>query len=232
MNLTMQEEIPNNDRNWKQRLNELDELPADPPVNLLASWEKLYHKLGTKKKNRKAIGWYAAAASVILAFLLLIQPEKRTENYTNTTIPEAKKIDTLSHSLTAKTPQHPSIKTDSRPVMAKRKTPVHLKKPRPPKIEKQPEMDQHESLTVEAPLVINVPNAPAVVQQSVAAAPVRKKLRVVHINELTNNTVPQEATARKSRIRSIKPNNDNIAKAYIHNTSSENILKIRLTPSN
>ena len=53
MNRTMQKEIPNNQPDWKQRLSQLDELPADSPVSLSASWEKLHDKLGTKKKNRK-----------------------------------------------------------------------------------------------------------------------------------------------------------------------------------
>lgn len=232
MNLTMQKEIPNNQPDWKQRLHQLDEIPGDPPVNLSASWEKLHDKLGTKKRSRKRIGWYAAAACAILAFLTLMLPDKPTESYTNADIPAIKKPDSSSSSITVKNPQPPSLGADKKPVVSKTKKPVHLKIPRLHKIEKQPAIVKQQVYPVEAPVVMDVPDTPPTVLNNVAAAPEKKKLRVVHINELASNTAPPEPIAKKGRIRSIHANSKNIARAYVNNGSSENVLKIRLTPSN
>ena len=231
MNRTMQKEIPNNQPDWKQRLSQLDELPADSPVSLSASWEKLHDKLGTKKKNRKRIGWYAAAACVILAFLTLMVHDKPTESYTNSDMPAIKKSDSSS-SIAIKAPPPPRLKADKTPVVLENRKPVHLKTPRLPKIEKQPAIVQQEIYPVEAPVIIDVPDTPAAAQNNVASAPVKKKLRVVHINELMTTSAPPELIAKKGRIRPINANNENIARAYVNNGSSENIIKIRLTPSN
>jgi hypothetical protein len=229
----MQKETPNNQPDWKQRLSELDELPADSPVNLSASWEKLHDKLGSNRKtNKRFIAWYAAAACAILAFLMVMIPDRPIESYTNTDIPAIKEPDSSSSLITIQTPQPPPLPADKAPLVLETKKPVHLKTPRLHKIEKQPAIVKQELHPVEAPIVIDVPDTPAAVQNNVAAAPVKKKLRVVHINELITTTATQEPIAKKSRIRSIHANNKNIARAYVNNTSSENVLKIRLTPSN
>lgn len=55
---------------WKKRLEALENLPAEP-LDKNAAWEKLYGRLDKKPRRKIAMIYWVAAASLLIAFLLI-----------------------------------------------------------------------------------------------------------------------------------------------------------------
>jgi hypothetical protein len=64
----MLNEKPNNNFYWKDKLQELESLPGEI-FNKEASWERLHTRLQSKPKNKKLIWYWAAAACLLIAIL-------------------------------------------------------------------------------------------------------------------------------------------------------------------
>ncbi len=65
----MSNETPNNETGWRNKLDELKNLPGEMVPDNNALWERLYERITPERKNRKA-KWYWFAAA-FLSFALL-----------------------------------------------------------------------------------------------------------------------------------------------------------------
>lgn len=62
-----------NSRNWKQKLENIDDFPTGMRMNKENAWSKLDAKIQRQPKRRKAF-WYWVAAACLLPLLLLLFP--------------------------------------------------------------------------------------------------------------------------------------------------------------
>ncbi|HEY5465203.1 MAG TPA: hypothetical protein VIJ95_18220 [Hanamia sp.] len=60
----------NNYENWKSKLDNLDSLPGENMPDKNEEWEKLYARLGGKKRSKKAVFYWAAAACILFALMI------------------------------------------------------------------------------------------------------------------------------------------------------------------
>ncbi len=64
----MPNENPNNDFHWKNKLESLESLPGER-LDKEASWEKLHSRLRKSRNGKRALWYWAAAACLLLALL-------------------------------------------------------------------------------------------------------------------------------------------------------------------
>ncbi len=64
----MQGENPNKNLHWKNKLDDLGNIPGETFGKEVA-WNKLYERLRGKKENKKAIWYWIAAACLLFAFI-------------------------------------------------------------------------------------------------------------------------------------------------------------------
>jgi hypothetical protein len=107
--------------------------------------------------------------------------------------------------------KHPVIEQEAlvnKPIVNKTKKGIHAKKP--------------ETVTTEkievAPVVIEEHAPPIAIIETPPAPPPVKKLRVIHINELQGNNSEE--------------NKERMIESYVSNSTSDKILKIKISPSN
>ena len=67
----MIDEKPNNNIDWKDKLDGLESLPGEK-FNKEASWEKLYARLQSKSKSKKMIWYWLAAACLFFGLFISI----------------------------------------------------------------------------------------------------------------------------------------------------------------
>lgn len=67
----MLNENPNDHFHWKNRLEELDSLPGETFSGKTAAWEQLHQRLRGNRRRRKAAWYWIAAASLV--FIMLVQ---------------------------------------------------------------------------------------------------------------------------------------------------------------
>lgn len=200
----------NNDFHWKSKLEELESLPGET-YNKEASWEKLHERMQGKRSNKKAIWYWAAAACLLFALFMPWIFSKENENTLVKNNSEQKQIQTpTSHLMPANNKD--SIAVISSPPVEK-KLPVN---PVESAIKIITPVD-HTSLTFENAAIkkdkeefiepkINNNGLPLLDTQIniIAIVPEKKKLRVVHINELGDPVEESSAMARKTEIHSFQ----------------------------
>jgi len=175
----MIDEKHNSNIDWKNKLDELEGL-AGEKFNKEASWEKLHNRLQSKSKNKKIIWYWLAAACLFFAlFISFFLPNKKenglVQKKTNTPFQNVPLIN-----------KHTSVVISS--LSTKNKMAVHA-------INKINTNFNHKILSTEIVqnkkeekitrelnynAVMHVDTAISIV----ANLPERKKLKVVHINEL------------------------------------------------
>jgi hypothetical protein len=210
----MSQERVNEAGGWKSKLEELDMVPGEPVFNTGAAWEKLEERIAGKKRTVVPLWYWLVAACLILALMIPFIPAKKTN--TNVVLQEKKQPTEKIVTPKPKENNHGIVKL---PVIYKRKI-KNIKVVAPAvaaiKEEITPEIIQPDTAAV--PLVVNVVTP-------------RRKLQVVHINEITEQGNQEELTQHtRSNIRFNEHKGDDFTKAYATNTS-DNIIKIKL-PSN
>ena len=185
----------NNNPSWSSRLDELDSLPGENSSGKNRSWEKLQARLQEKKENKK-MAWYWAAACLFALILLPWALQHKKEEIGFAGSPSVKQpnipADTamVKNNITVPVKKNkdipPSIKVN---VPAANSTASKLPQPVKKKI---PDGDTvttpAESIVATVP-VNNLLNNPTVTDTGkviAAVAPSKKKLRIVHINEITD----------------------------------------------
>jgi len=198
----MSNENPNNTPQWRSKLDELELLPG-APFKGDAAWDKLYGRLAGNKKSKK-IFWYWMAAACLLAGLIVTFLNQRKTisqpEHHETAIKQPKKTDILvvrtnKYENRIESIQDKIIRRSDKPVQRNRRillTQVSAKVQSNESIIDDPE--QH---LIAKPLQI--------VRNSTAAVVLpKKKLNVVHINELGDPVVESSDVTRIEDIHSFK----------------------------
>lgn len=209
----MSQERPNKASGWISNLDALNMIPGETVFHSGAAWKKLENRMAAKKRVITPFWYWIAAASLILTLLIPFIPAKKTNT---TVVLQEKKQSPVKTETSLK--KINSMNVVKLPAINNRKI-NKIKTTFPAAItikEIIPEIIPAD--TIAAPLVVNIVKA-------------RKKLQVVHINEITEPGNQEELTQHtRSNIHFNERNGDDFTKAYATN-SSENIIKIKL-PTN
>jgi len=205
----MLNEKPNNDLYWKDKLQGLESLPGEI-FNKEASWEKLHTRLQSKPKNKKVIWYWAAAACLLIAILSpwFLSNKKQNDLVKNNSIKN--KIQSSFSQLFPEANKDTSARISS-PLTEKKLT-VHFvennkiitsfehKGLRPENVAVK--KDKEEFTETE---IINNAKTPVDTQISINAfVHEKKKLRVVHINELGDPEEEFPAMTHNTEIHSFQ----------------------------
>jgi hypothetical protein len=213
---------------WKNKLGALTGLPGEAALQKDAAWEKLHSRLQEKPRRNKAV-WYWAAACLLIALIIPLLITNKKENIVVRKDPPEK--------------QQPVIVSTSPAAPALVETPKQVKKIKHENrsIKEQQAADlkalvkQEPVLPVEEKNINNIP-VPAVTDTATVAATAiaKKKMTVVHINELDSPS-PQFYTQPnyvqknfKIKFRNGKSSSQTIASQQQY----EGGFKIKLSPKN
>ncbi|MEO6540678.1 MAG: hypothetical protein ABIN74_06805 [Ferruginibacter sp.] len=219
----------NDSHSWKNKLEGLTGLPGEAWKKNVA-WEKLHSRLQERPSRSKAV-WYWAAACLLLALTipLLIPNKKENIEVRNVFAPKKQTI---------VLPTPPAV-----PVTDKAAAPVEKMKINYSDTKDQHTADvktivkQEKQVTAIAETIIEKDPVPIITDTAaalVAATPVKKKMPVVHINELEPSTAqfyPLPNYAQKSfkiKFKNGKAANQTIASQQQY----EGGFKIKLSPKN
>lgn len=229
-------EKPNNNINWKNKLEELEGSAGDV-FDKEASWEKLYSRLHSKPNNKKIIWYWAAAACLFFALFISFFFSNKKENVLVK--------NNLMQKKSNSSPRHvPMIYKETPPVISSlpsgNKKPVHSIKEIITLINYKTlptEIVQNKKEEIIIPDINNKAVMPVNAAISVVAnLPEKKKLKVIHINELGDPVPESPNVARYAEHHSfeIKLLNQEVYTSP-SNTSGYtgfNIFKIKNAPSN
>lgn len=206
----MSKENLNNGLHWKSKLDALKSLPAEA-FDKEASWEKLHSRLH-KKTGEKKVWWYWAAAACILAIIfsaLFLSNKKENILVKNDLIQTKPK----SSILLLPVNNNADIPVAISPIAVEKISTVRPYKNH----DKIIISSDHRSLTHEniaikkdkeeftEALLLNNTIAPVDSQISIVTIiPVKKKLPVVHINELGETPQEPPVTARRTEFHSLQ----------------------------
>ncbi len=204
----MSNENPNNDFHWKSKLEGLENLPGEA-FNKEELWDNLHGRLHKKNANKKLIWLYAAAACLLIALLLSwFFTNKKEDVLVKNSV--RKNQDQKSNSA-----QSASIKKNAVeiiPSIAVEKISITKKVEQ----EKIITAIDHKTLPIESvaakqdeekfiePKIINAATTIDSQINIAVVIPGKKKLRVVHINELGDPLEELPAMARKTEIHSFQ----------------------------
>jgi hypothetical protein len=204
----MSSEDPNNTPHWRNKLDELEHLP-DASFNRDAAWDNLQSRLEGNKRSKK-ISWYwiAAACLVFGLMIALLNYHKGSSEPANKEtivkqqpteikkpISPAEQIDQNEIDETAERIKDRIVSTPIKPVQKIRRiiTMEVAPKVRP------------EDVAISYPQNEPVAKSLQIVKNSTTAvAPPKKKLNVVHINELGDPVIESPDVTRIQDIHSFK----------------------------
>jgi hypothetical protein len=238
----MLHERPDESFHWKNKLEQLDHLPTEPAADKGELWKRLHARL-SKKPNKTKPGWYWTAAACVLLGIGISwffvdgktsKPvaEKRlplpqqSSNKDIAISSESSRVDTQHINVIAKESKKGPVIVNNkkgqlaRVLMVAKKDDVS----NPP--------DASDSSHVSDQTTFRPPDT--VSSNSVAAIPNRRRLRVIHINDLekqSESEVKYAGTGLPSAQRKNTPHKGISAFSLGRNTSDD-IVKIKLSPSN
>jgi hypothetical protein len=236
----MSNENPN-DFHWKNKLEDVSSLQEETLTDKNAVWEKLYSRLGQRPRRARGL-WYLAAACLLLMVMIPVMMTTKNNNSLVKNNPaqiESKKEivpEILSSKETALT-DAPS------PIIKKNKITGKLIRTSYEKISSNDIAKKTQTVTANSnvqkdtqpTLLLSLTNAIDSSKTTLAIAPVKKKLKVVHINELGDPV--EEAPKTKSyeyhafQFKLINKQVDTYSSLPVNNTGF-NILKLKNAPSN
>jgi len=186
----MSNENPNNTRGWRNKLDELEDLPGSA-FNKDVAWDKLYGRLRGNKGNKKML-WYWIAAACLLAGLLitLLNYDKNTSQPVNKETVMKQQLKEIKKSV-LKVEEVNKNESDNNAGLIKNKIVTTSNKP----IKRNRRITPTEVATTKIhpdDVIISYPEKEPIVKPvqiintnpATALLPQRKKLNVVHINEL------------------------------------------------
>jgi hypothetical protein len=191
MDQDMLNENPGN-RNWKDKLDDTDSLSSATLTDKNAAWEKLHSRLHRQPRRSRAIWYWAAAACILIAIIapLLTTDKKQAELVTNNTLP----VTTNKASVPQQLPVQENVSTvvpavdNSNTVTIQKDQPVNHKKVITGNAPVQPAIDpvlfiEQKNMLATQTITVSPVQIP-VTETTTVAVTVKKKLKVVHINEL------------------------------------------------
>lgn len=184
-----------NDFHWKNKLEEVSELPGEILTDKNAAWEKLHSRLKQKPHRTKAVWYWAAAACLLLAvFIPFLKTYKNPDNLVRNNPPHNQpqktavaeiipsKENVIRKGLLSLGKKKKSLQL-IRQTTDEKDLPVHNKVQMPETVlanaNVQPGINQPPSI---ATFVVEGTD-----EAQLAAMPVKKALKVVHINELDDS---------------------------------------------
>ena len=173
-----------NNTSWRNRLDELDSLPHENISGKNASWEKLHDRL-KEKPTRKKTYWYLAAACLFAITLLTLN----LYNYQqSSSIPQINTVqkNTASFNIKAGIQENKTnldVNTQkNNTVISKNKADEKLIRSKKTFVRK--ENVQNEITPLKEPVLVITKSSPIVDSTAAVVNIPKKRLRVVHINEL------------------------------------------------
>jgi hypothetical protein len=229
---------PDNVTGWKDKLAALSCLPGEPVADNNAAWQRLYGRLQEKKRSKKAF-WYRAAAvllPVLVAALWITNKNKKEDKL-------AKTIPVKEQTITAAAEGAPAggkdtlalndmIKTETNTIVNTRNATA----PSSPGISSIKSQGR-DTVTIDTtvtvkltPAIIHAPPADTAAT-AVADLPVKKKLRVIHINELNEQGAPARPVFPGEDYSSVLPFRLINQQVYSTVPSSYNPVNLKITSS-
>jgi hypothetical protein len=219
---------------WRSKLDVLDGLEGEI-YNKAGGWDKLHERLKEKRLRTKAI-WYWAAAALLVAFLttwLLGINNKEIHMSKNNTGSKRSGVSATpipsadSHVISQPIPiaKQPLAKSK---VANSKQDAILLSR-----------ITTLDSITLAAHAINHPSTQNSTSDQPDTAAialvvPLKKKLRIVHFNELDNG--PEQVQFVRNEATPVFPkqhaNSQIFSRITVSSNSSDNILKIKLSPSN
>ncbi len=192
MDQDMLNENPNN-RNWKDKLEDVEHLSTVTLQDKNAAWEKLHSRLHQKPHRNRAVWYWTAAACLLIAIIvpLITANKKQAEIVTNNTVPVSPGKATAQQQL----PVNKNVPTvvpadnNNKTVTIQTDQPINHKKINsgigtvksvmaPVVFIEQKDIPAVQNIAI---LPVQIP----VTETTTAVVlPAKKKLKVVHINEL------------------------------------------------
>jgi hypothetical protein len=238
----MLHEKPGNDFHWKSKLEELESLPGET-FSREAAWEKLHERMQGKPRNKKIVWYWAAAACLLLALIipwLFLANKKESVLVKNDSV--QKQIQSSASPLLRESNKNTAAVIPSMPTEKKLKVLFVDKSSKinasinhkiiPFKIVQ----DKKEKEEFSTQKIANNAIAPVdTVISIVAILPEKKKLKVVHINELADPVIEPASIARSYERRSFQVkfiNHQLNTSPPSSGNTGFNIFKTKPTPSN
>jgi len=197
----MQSENHNNFPTWKSKLEELESLPGETMPDKNAAWEKLDARMKGKKPQKKAVWYWIAAACILFLFTIpSIIPGKKDHQPANTALKQNQNEKPASVPILSPPKDSATIKY---PVLSKKKVAVISIKSnqlahRNIREDKSVKFRVYDTVSIENPIAATVKKTLQAIDTSsvfVSTMPAKKRLPVVHVNELDDpaNIPPQVA---------------------------------------
>ncbi|HKH63454.1 MAG TPA: hypothetical protein VKA49_21605 [Flavitalea sp.] len=238
----MLHERPNESFHWKNKLDELDHLSSEPVVDKTASWERLHARLSQKKKKNKIFWYQTAAACVLMAVGISwfftnektgkqvtdknLYPAQRSVNKRSIAKNENAKVDTQSITIIKREGEKAAVLFNNKKNAVSKVSTVVEKNDVPNLFPVKDSLQE---------VIINtVKSADTIHANLITATSSRKKLRVVHINHLERSSEQEIQYGRtalpSAQIKNFR--NEDISAFSLSKNASDNIVKIKLSPSN
>lgn len=238
----MLNEKPNNDFHWQSKLEEIESLPGEV-FNKEAAWGKLHQRMRGTSRNKKMVWYWVAAACLLLAVCIpwLFLANKK-EGILVKNIPVPKQIQSSpSHLLPPRNNETVTV-TSVLPAEKKLPEPSYKKSDKikpsfnhaiitPSIVQDKKEKEQF--ITQKITNNATEPVEPAINIE--AASPGKKKLQVVHINELGDRVTESPNIARSYERHPLQVkfiNQELETNPPSFGNTGFNIFKPKPTPSN
>jgi hypothetical protein len=226
----MSAENQNEPLRWIAELDALENIPGETPHDKTKSWDRLYNRLGKKSVKRSLFVYWSAAACLVL--ILAATWLYRTNNHEQliTKIPARKESQAVN----------PRMKENDEPAvpatvqLMNHPSKSDIRKP----LSKALKITDADTMAVITPKEENIAeqssndmDMPVQADSAVLMADVRvkKKLRVVHINNIgkpREDEIPYAASSGRSGHYSTHHS------VVVSRNDADDILKIKLSPSN
>ncbi|HMK03030.1 MAG TPA: hypothetical protein VK489_02520 [Ferruginibacter sp.] len=226
----MLNEKHNDPPGWKSKLEGLTVLPGETAPGKELAWEKLQGRLQQKPLKRKAI-WYWAAAAILLACIIPRMTANKEQDIVVKKDPQQQNI--ISPALHLRVPPKETVMANEH--VEKRKVENRIAKNQHP-VKLKITIKKNEPFTVitgtgieKDPVAITMP---AATTDTAATVAVKKKLSVVHINELAPASVGIFSPTYAQTPFKIKFRNGKPAEQKFASQQYASGFKIRLSPKN
>ena len=235
----MLHEKPSDSFHWKNKLDALDHLPGEPVQDKTASWQKLHDRLREKPVRNKVILYWVAAASI----LFIVGGQWLMVDNKNTKIVNAKeqRIPAPYSNSTKTIIVDPELSITDATVEKKHESPIATRKQPSHKALRNVILIENKILPAPDTTTEKLPdvsiNSMKTVDTNalVSFIPPKRKLRVVHINELGKPVEEEIQFARNNSSPTFQSkvfNQDRFSGFTVSRNSSDNLVKIKLSPSN
>ena len=221
---------------WKNSLDDLKNLPGEPEMNKLEAWQNLHARLDKKRcSNRIAWYWIAAASFIvgISIFWLFADSGKPEAVVTHTKASDSFPTRMKKDSVPEQQPVQSPVVAFQKQRLEKRESGKQTYRSTRSENPVTPVFVSNFSRDTVHEITVAPPNSVDTLVQTVAA-PIKKKLSVVHINELeaTSDQLTQYARGLAPASRGTRSKTDRLSTVLLTRNSSDDIVKIKLSPSN